>query len=247
MSRLLCACLVVVLLGLGPLGAEPRSLTVVADEWPPFSGADLPNKGLSLDVISTVLTRAGYDVETQVVPWARVIDGARSGQVDIVGSLFADAEQATYLHYAEPFYTTRIQLVRPKGSDVTFTDIDALRPYAFAVGDGFLYEPAFDRADYLNKQVVTTTLQAMQMVAFRRVDLTLDSVDVVRFAMRHDDPSLAARVEIAPGVMAEQGIHMAVRRTLENSGQIVADFNATLAEMRRDGSLAALLAVHVGD
>lgn len=246
MYRLLCACILALTLSGGSAIAEQRVLTVVADEWPPFSGAALPNKGMSLDVISSVLRRAGYRVETQVVPWARIIDGARTGQIDVVGSLFADAEQATYLHYAEPFYTTRIQLVRPKGSDAAFTQVQDLRPYAFAVGDGFLYEPEFDRAEYLNKQVVTTTLQAMQMVAFGRADLTLDSVDVVRFAMQYDDPTLAARVEIAPGVMAEQGIHMGVRRSLENSADIVADFNATLAEMRQDGSLRALLAVHVG-
>ncbi|WP_299627246.1 transporter substrate-binding domain-containing protein [uncultured Tateyamaria sp.] len=246
MVRLLSVCILALALVAQQAGAEPRALKVVADEWPPFSGAALPNQGMSLDVISTVLRRAGYTVETQVMPWARIIASAKTDTVDIVGSLFADTEQATYLNYANPFHTTRIQLVRRLGSDITFRDVPSLQPYSFAVGDGFLYEPEFDRADYLQKQTVTTTLQAMQMVAFGRVDLTLDSVDVVNFAMQNEDPRLQERVEIAPGVMAHQGIHMAVRRTLDGNEQIVADFNATLAQMQSDGSLDALLAVHVG-
>ena len=229
------------------LQAQERTLTVVADEWPPFSGEALPGGGMSLDVISTVLRRAGYTVDTRVVPWARIIDGARNGQFDIVGSLFADAELAQFLSYGTPFYTTEVQLVQPVGGTHRFTTVEDLRPYAIAVGEGFLYEDEFDHAEYLNKVVVTTTLQAVQMVAYGRVDLTLDSVDVVRYIIDEIDPSLVERVTFVPGVLAAQELHMAVRSDLEGSAQIVADFNRTLAEMRADGSLDALLSKHVHD
>jgi len=55
-----------------------NAIAVVADEWPPFSGADLPNGGMSLDVISSVLGRAGYDVRTEVLPWACIRQRHRS-------------------------------------------------------------------------------------------------------------------------------------------------------------------------
>lgn len=229
-----------------PLGLSAESLTIVADEWPPFSGAGLPDKGMSLDVISQVLTRAGYEVQTEVVPWARIIDGASSGQFDIIGSLFFDQSLEEYLTYGDAFYRTDVQLVQPRGGMHQFTTVDALRPYSIAVGDGFLYQDEFDRADYLRKTVVTTTLQAVQMVAHGRADLTLDSVDVVNYAIRTEDPALADLVEFAPGVLASQGIHMAVRNDLPNRDQVVADFNATLADMRADGSLADILVVHGG-
>ncbi|WP_299292518.1 transporter substrate-binding domain-containing protein [uncultured Tateyamaria sp.] len=227
--------------------AQDRVLQVVADDWPPFSGPNLPDGGMSLDVIKAVLERAGYTVETRVVPWARIMDGARNGTVDIVGSLFADAELAKVLTYGDPFYATDIQLLQPVGAGHSYTSVEALRPYSIAVGDGFLYEETFDRADYLDKMVVTTTLQAVQMVAHGRADLTLDSVDVLRHVIEKDDPSLNDLVELVPGTMASQNLHMAVRTDLEGSAQIVADFNATLAEMRADGTLKALLQRHVSD
>lgn len=245
MLRLAAALIVSVLMMTAPARAQGQVLSVVADDWPPFSGPDLPRGGMSLDVIAAVLERAGYTVETQVVPWARVLDGARSGTFDIVGSLFADQELAEFLTYAEPFYTTNVQLVRPKGSEITFTTVEALRPYKIAVGEGFLYQDEFDRADYLDKTAVTTTSQAVHMVAHGRADLTLDSVDVIRHVLGSEDPTLADRVELAPGVLAAQDLHMAVRTGLENSAQIVVDFNRALAEMRADGTLETLLAKHI--
>ena len=247
MFRIFPTLVLVLLMAWAPARAEQRVLTVVADEWPPFSGAALPNGGMSLDVISAVLRRAGYRVETRVVPWARIMDGARSGQFDIVGSLFADDALAQFLTYGAPFYSTQVRLVQPAGGHHTFTTVEALRPYSIAVGDGFLYEDRFDRADDLDKVVVTTTLQAVQMVAHGRVDLTLDSVDVISHILSVDAPDLADRVAFAPGVLAVQDLHMAVRTDMEGSARIVADFNTTLADMRADGSLDALLSRHVGE
>ncbi|MBT8154122.1 transporter substrate-binding domain-containing protein [Epibacterium ulvae] len=229
-----------------PTLSSAETLKIVADEWPPFSGASLPSKGISLDVICEVLKRAGYQVETEVVPWARIMNGATSGQYDVIGSLFFDPALESYLTYADAFYETDVRLVQRSGAEHAYTSVDALRPFSIAVGDGFLYQDEFDRADYLNKVVVTTTLQAVQMVAHARVDLTLDSVDVVNYAVHSDDPTLNGRVEFAPGVLATQGIHMAVRNDLPNRDQVIQEFNTTLAAMRADGSLAKVLKKHVG-
>ena len=223
------------------------TIRAVADEWPPFSGAALPGRGLSLDVISAVFARAGYVVESDVLPWARIMDGARRSAFDVVGSLFLDEELKAFLEYSDPFYATDVRFVQRTGGTHVFTSVEDLRPYSFAVGDGFLYEDEFDRADYLNKVTVTTTLQAMQMVAFGRVDLTLDSVDVVNYAMRALDTSLADQLEFVPGTLTSQNIHMAMRKDFPNRDAVLADFNAALAEMRADGTLDAILQRHVGE
>ena len=224
--------------------AKAEKLTVVADEWPPFSGADLPNKGLSLDVIQTVLERAGYEVEVAVIPWARIMDGARNGTYDIVGSLFHTADLEPHMRYSAPYYTTDVRFLRKVGTDHAYRSLDDLRSYSIAVGDGFLYSDEFDHADYLNKVVVTTTLQSVRMVAHGRADITLDSEEVVRHALEREDPGLLDMVEFLPIPLASRGIHMAVRKSLPNHERIVRDFDRTLLAMQQDGSYDALLAEH---
>lgn len=229
------------------VGAQEASkrLSVVADEWPPFSGAELPEQGISLHVISSVLREAGYDVETRVLPWARIMDGAERGEFDIIGSLFFDPELTQYLTYSAPYYQTDVRFVRRVGSALSFSTVRNLKGLKIAVGDGFLYQDEFDRATYLDKIVVTTTLQALQMVAFERADLTVDSVDVVNYSTNSLDKSLDGQLEFAPGVLATQPIHMAVRNNLPMRDEVIADFNATLEKMNRDGTLDQLLQVHV--
>ena len=225
--------------------ALAQKLTVVADEWPPFSGEALSGKGLSLDVIRQVLERAGYEVETSVVPWARIMDGARKGTFDIVGSLFLSEDMKEHMSYSAPYYTTAVKFLRKTGATHDYTTLNALKPYSIAVGDGFLYSEEFDQADYLNKIIVTTTLQCVQMVAHGRADLTLDSEEVVRYALEKEDPSLAGKVEFLPKVLDRRTIHMAVRNDLPMRDKIIGDFNRVLDEMRRDGSYQRIIARHV--
>ncbi|KIC51024.1 transporter substrate-binding domain-containing protein [Tateyamaria sp. ANG-S1] len=221
------------------------SIRVVADEWPPFSGANLPQQGLSLHVITAVFEHAGYNVSSDVLPWARIMDGVQRNEFDVVGSLFFDPDLTDVLQYSRPFYATDVRLVQRVGDEHSYTSVADLAPYSIAVGDGLLYEDEFDSADYLNKITVTTTLQALQMVAFGRAELTLDSVDVVNYAMGTLEPSLAEQLEFVPGVMTSQEVHMAMRKDFPNRDQILADFSASLLAMQSDGTLAEILSEHV--
>lgn len=235
------ACLVLAAL---PQSANAQTITVVADDWPPFSGDKLHNKGISLDVITAVLSRAGYDVRAEILPWARIMDGARNGEHDIIGSLFYDAELEKFMTYGDPYFETEVRFVQRKGGKHRFTTLDDLRPHSIAVGDGFLYADEFDRADYLNKMVVGTALQGVRMVAYDRADLTLDSVEVILHTIKTEDPGLEQRVEFVPGRLAVREVRMAVRNNMPGKNKLVADFNRTLKEMREDGSLNILLAGH---
>ncbi|MEP2474333.1 transporter substrate-binding domain-containing protein [Roseobacter sp.] len=135
----------------------------------PFSDEKLPSHGISLDVTRAVLNRAGCDVQIAILPWNRVVTGARNGDYDIITSLFHDPEMETFLNYSEPFFEAHVKFVRAIRSDTVFDGLSSLAPHSIAVGKGLLYNPAFDAADDLNKFEVTTTLQAVQMVAAGRV------------------------------------------------------------------------------
>lgn len=82
------------------------------------------------------------------------------------------------------------------------------------------------------------------MVAYGRVDLTLDSVDVLNHSIRSDAPELRERVEVLPFVLERQNIHMALRLDFPNREKVLNDFNAALAKMRQDGILDAVLEKH---
>ena len=84
----------------------------------------------------------------------------------------------------------------------------------------------------------------MQMVGHGRATLTLDSLDVLNFALKNQDPSLADNLEILPYVLATHGVHMAVNNRHPDHIAIVAAFNTALKEMRDDGSLSLIYERH---
>lgn len=240
-STLLAAGLV---LAFGTSTYGQQTISIVADEWAPFGGAELPGGGISLDVISTVLSRAGYQVTTEILPWERALEGVKTGTYDVIGNLFLDPGLQTSLSYSSPFYETEVRFLQHRGAGLTFTDLDSLRPYTIAVGAGYLYEDSFDNADFLKKRTVTTVAQGVRMVANERVDLTLDSVDVLNHIIRKEDPALADLVEYLPSELTVQAIHMGVRKDLPKRDELIVDFNRVLAEMKSDGSLDQLLEKH---
>lgn len=227
-----------------PLFAEQRIIKAVVDDWAPFGGDTLPNGGISLDVMTTILTRLGYEVEPHIVPWERAIEGVAKGDYDVIGNLFYLPELEENLTYANPFYDSEVRFIQRRGAGHDFTNLDSLKPYSIAVGAGYFYEETFDQADYLNKREVTTVLQGLRMVVGGRVDLTLDSVDVLNHLIRSEIPDQAEDLELLPNALAVQQIHMAVRNTLEGRDKLISRFNSVLAEMQADGSLDDLLAKH---
>ena len=223
------------------IASTAEKLVVVADEWPPFSGERLPNKGISPHIITSVLRKAGYEVDVKILPWARIMHGAKNNEFDIVGSLFYSEDLLPFMEYSDPYYDTDIVFVKKKSSTITYTNLKELTPHRIAVGDGFLYSPAFDNANYLNKIIATTTLQCVQLVAHDRADITLDSIDVLNYTLDNEAKEIKNKLEYMTPKLSTQSLYMAVNNSLANRKKIIDDFSTTLNAMKLDGTYQALI------
>ncbi|MEM6988097.1 MAG: transporter substrate-binding domain-containing protein, partial [Pseudomonadota bacterium] len=92
-----------------------NTVRAVVDEWAPFGGQDLPNRGISLDVMDAVLTRAGYQMDAEIVPWERALSGTQNGSYDVIGNLFPGPETAEFLYFSDPIYETEVKFVQRRG------------------------------------------------------------------------------------------------------------------------------------
>lgn len=224
--------------------SNAEKLTLVADEWAPFSGKDLVHKGVSLHIIKTALTRSGYDIEDNIVPWARIMDSKKTGEYTIVGSLFMDNEMARDFHYSQPYYDTQVVFLQQKDSSIIYKSLDQLQDKSIVVGDGFLYTEEFDQAINLNKVIVVDTVQGIRMVAFGRADLTLDSQEVIRYILANKTPEVRDQIKVLPNSLGSRGIRMAVSKKHPQHKKIVNDFNRELVKMKQDGTYLDILKMH---
>ncbi|WP_137885888.1 ABC transporter substrate-binding protein [Pseudomonas sp. 2FE] len=230
----LCSCCAV--------NAEP--LRLVADTWPPFTDASLPNNGLASDLVSAVLQRAGYSSEYIEVPWARALRGLQAGDYDVALGAWYDAQRAQYGLFSEAYLVNRIRFLQRKGADIQFDQLEDLRPYRIATVRGYAYQAQFDQDARLHKVPVMGFAMGARMLAAGRVQLTLEDELVARYYLKGELHALQGQLEFLPKPLSENGLHILVRRSHPQHRQIVAAFNRALREMRADGSYAQIFQRH---
>ncbi len=77
-----------------PLAASARTITLVADSWPPFNGTPgAEPEGYMVDIARRVFAAAGYTVSYRLLPWKRAVEMTRAGTYDgVFGASRTDAD-----------------------------------------------------------------------------------------------------------------------------------------------------------
>lgn len=219
------------------------SLNIVGDEWPPFSTGYHPDKGLSIAIVKMALERSDYKVDAEIVPFPRILLGIEHGTYDVIAITYHDDELASHIYYGESYYSTPIRVLRKKGTQINFTQYDDLKGKSIATSIGYQYTPRFDADKSLNKIETLKTWNCLRMLAAGRVDLSLESVDVVNhlFQKSAEGKDISAQIEFIGPVIGESKIYMGVSKKRNDATIIIKKFNEALAQMIIDGSYQKLV------
>lgn len=94
---------------------EKQTLIMGWEEWAPFTFKDQADQitGLDADLVKTIITGMGHDVQYRELPWKRTLHLIEKGQVHIGASAFKTEERAAYAHFSIPYQNeTYIMYVR---------------------------------------------------------------------------------------------------------------------------------------
>lgn len=242
MKRMWRITLLVIGLIVLPVTAQP--LRLVANAWPPFTGKELLENGLAVDLVSTALQRAGYPSEYIEVPWARVLRGLEQGDYDVIISAWYSEDRERYGLFSAPYLVNRIRLLRHNRTPVDFNELADLRPFSIAVVRGYSYGAAFDQDQTLTKVPVLDFGQGARMLAAGRVQLALEDELVAQYYLRRDLGKAGSALVFVPKPLQENGLHILVRRTHPQYREIVSGFNRAIIEMRADGTYQRIYERH---
>jgi len=236
--------LVLIALWLSGNCVAAEKLRLVANLWPPFTDQKLLNGGLATDLVSTALARAGYASEYQEVPWARALHGLGTGAYDVLVNAWFAKERTNVGQFSAPYLVNRVRLLKRKSSTIGFDSLDDLQPYSIAVVRGYAYGEAFDSDARLQKIPVLGFASAARMLHAGRVSLTLEDEYVVRYYLNNEPDSLRAGLEFLPKPLSENELHILVSLNRPDHARIITAFNRAMAQMKADGSYAALFKRH---
>ncbi|MDD0977277.1 substrate-binding periplasmic protein [Pseudomonas fontis] len=224
--------------------AQAEKLKLVADAWPPFTGANLTDGGVATAIVSTALQRAGFASEFEEAPWARALMGIGEGRYDVLVNAWYNDSRTLIGQFSAGYLTNRIRLLKRKGEEVTYNRLGDLYSYPIAVVRDYAYTPRFDADLKLQKVPVRNFSVAVVMLAAGRVDLTLEDEYVARYYLQREPAGVRDGVEFFGKPISENSLHILVSLKNPKHEQIVAGFDQAIAAMKADGSYAALLKNH---
>jgi len=170
--------------------AERDSVSVCVDpDWLPFEmlNARGEHEGIAADLLRLVAERAGLPL--QIVPtrdWDASVAASKAGRCQLLSFLNQTPERDAWLIFTRPLFTdANVLIARDEHPHVV--NLSALTGASVALPSGTSVEEHI-RHDFPQLRIIRseTDAQALMMVSEGKADLTIRSLTVAAYTIRHD-------------------------------------------------------------
>ncbi|MDP2371356.1 substrate-binding periplasmic protein [Rhodoferax sp.] len=218
---------------------EPVSLA--STEFPPYTGERLLGGGFLTRAIAMAFARSGYAATTLFYPWTRALKVTQNGEVDGITAIWRTAEREQWLAFSDPIVSNDIGFYARTERGMLLRELSDIKTQGLRIGVVRGY--AVPKALLELKPLLEETLDdaaGLRMLAARRMDLVLIDRAVAHHLLQAQLTTLQPSLTWQNIVVESLPLHLALRRAAPRHVQQLAAFNAGLAAITADGSLARL-------
>ena len=228
-----------------PLWAEPpKTLNLVANEWEPYTGTQILNKGVACDIVSTALRRAGYEVQIHIVPWSRAVKGVEAGNYDGVIAIWYTEERSQKMAYSKNYMTNQVVLFKRDDQDIRYKDVGDLAGYKIGTIRDYAYGEEFDTAEGLTKKPSLDLRTNVIRLAKGMVDLVPEDRFVMAHILNKNYPEYRNQIDALAKPLSERTLHLTISHKTAEYQKIIDDFNRELLDMQDEGLLKMMVNKH---
>lgn len=241
MYRTLSTLLLGLLLATSGVKAQ-QPVLLTASHSPPYTGSELSEKGLAIEIVSHVLKRAGYIPQIEFNVWSRAMEGVSVGLYDALASTWYSDEQAEEFIYSDAYLDSRLILLKLRSDPVTYLDTSSLKGKRIGVSDDYAYGINMDEIPGLTEVPENHAIQNLLDLLNGKVDVIIGDQRTLAMQIHkylHNDMQ---KFEVTDVKLPNRGRYLAASREIKSSKKLVVDFNRALASTRNDGSYAAIVA-----
>lgn|GEM_PF-3340128 len=244
-ARLAWLILLGTILAASPLTAERIRLVLGAasgSDYLPYVAAspDKPSTGLAFDILNAIVERTGDQIVPVYLPVVRANAALSDGAADL--ELFSNPqwreEFANDSVYTIPYVSSQDCFVFRSDHVFPIKGPSDLSGKSLAMVHGFVYEglePLLKTGNIVREDA-PTAFAAMRMVDLRRADAGVINRSVFLYLAKLKG---LADLTLGPPASAKLGISM---RFVKSMSSVVERFNAEILALRKDGTIAAILA-----
>ncbi len=232
------------LAGMAALAAPAWALQPIllaSTEYPPYTGESLLGGGFLTRAIAMAFEYAGYLAQTRFYPWNRALQLTQIGKVDGITAIWRTAEREQWLAFSDPIVNNELgfyALAERGPLLLKLADIKARKLKVGVVRGYALPKAMLDLQPQLQETLNDAT--GLRMLAAQRMDLMLIDRAVAHHILAEQAPDSRLGLVWQNIVVESMPLHLALRRDSPRQAQQLAAFNAGLAAINSDGSLARL-------
>ena len=221
------------------------ALSIVAKEEAPYIGNELPNQGLSIEIIKTAFRRAGYNTNFVFETWPRTYEGALIGVYDVIGSIWRTSDREKDFVFSDAYLFHEIKFIKRKvDTKIKFNNLDDLQGLIIGTLKDYAYRDDFTKSRKIIKMQQNHLIQNLLFLTQENIDMTLGDVRKIRYEINKYMKSSMTKLEILPQALIKRGAHIAVSKSNPDHIEIIGKFNQALELMKRDGTYDAIIKKH---
>lgn len=192
-SVLRCCCALLCVFGMvnGPSAQGAEIVRLASLEWPPYTGAQLPQRGSATATVVTALQAQGYEVQIDFLPWERVLALAQSDDSGYDGYFpeYYAAHIETQFIFSPAIGSGPLGLVYHRDEPIVWQRLTDLQAYTLGVVEGYVNTAALDAAIAAGKQpveAVSSDQLNLRKVAAKRIPAAIIDANVMNYWLERD-------------------------------------------------------------
>jgi polar amino acid transport system substrate-binding protein len=245
LSRLFsCLIILIFFIQLPAFAADKKEVYAVTEPWAPYMSPELLNKGFISELFVEALKRKGYTSTVTFIAWSRAVRNVQVGRADAICGAYYTDERAKFLAYSVPITEVQDVLFCKKENMITYKQLTDLKEYQIGIIRGASYGDAFNKADFLKKQIVKNNALNIVKLMKGRIDLLAGPKDIIRFLIRKQFPELIDKIVSISPPLCSNKIYIGFSKKVDGYQKRLKAFNEGVALMKKDGSFVALAKKH---
>ncbi|MDE1465689.1 substrate-binding periplasmic protein [Spartinivicinus poritis] len=216
-----------------------QTLRIATGEFPPYNSKSLKHGGLMPHIIKEAFAIAGYKAQFEFYPWKRAYQMSADGIVDATAQWLDSKERRKHHFYSDPIVEERTTWIYLKETTFDWDSYDDLKKYRIAAITGYTYTPEFYDAvknKNIKVQFVLRLDQSLRLVLEKRVDLTLEDMDVAYFKLRKLFPeNVVAQFTTHSKPVQISYNHLLISKAKPDAEKVLKLFNYGLHKLKEKG------------
>lgn len=237
-----------IICSLHPGQVAGETITLVADEWPPFNSTPgSPKEGFLIDVAKAVFKNHGIEVSYQLLPWKRAIELSRTGDFNgIIGASKTDAPD--FIFPAEALACNTLAFYTRKGATWKFKVRSDIEKVSLGVIAGYDYRKWLidyiekNKDDFQKVQIMTgdqPLSRNIMKLLDSRIDAIVGSDEVIRAVA--GKMGVTDRLSLAGYGFETSDIYIAFSPNHPDSKRYAEMLSIGIIDLRKRGRLKAIL------